>query len=155
MQYALSCTAPSALGANSVPLIIILLYVMHHGSLATPPHASFSTVMKLTFLVIVASVQLVNAQLSLPATPYLPPNASAGAQQSSSTSIPNSQWSNFLGNTIYFYDAQRSGKPPTSFRVSWRNDSALNDGQDVGLDLSGGYYDAGGTPRSKDPKLSY
>ncbi|KAF9106087.1 hypothetical protein BGX29_010549 [Mortierella sp. GBA35] len=42
-----------------------------------------------------------------------------------------------------FYEAQRSGKLPADQRVTWRNDSALNDGRDVGLDLSGGYYDAG------------
>ena len=49
-----------------------------------------------------------------------------------------------LGNLLYFYDEQRSGKLPSNERVSWRNDSALNDGKDVGLDLTGGYYDAGG-----------
>ncbi|KAI9276405.1 Six-hairpin glycosidase-like protein [Sporodiniella umbellata] len=37
----------------------------------------------------------------------------------------------------------RSGKLPADNRVSWRNDSALTDGSDVHLDLSGGYYDAG------------
>jgi endoglucanase len=31
----------------------------------------------------------------------------------------------------------------TRQRVPWRNDSALSDGQDAGLDLTGGYYDAG------------
>lgn len=93
----------------------------------------------------------VHSQLQLPSSPYLPPNASAGAQPSSSSSIPNPQWSNLLGNLIYFYDAQRSGKLPTANRVSWRNDSALGDGSDVGLDLSGGYYDAGGTSRHYCP----
>jgi endoglucanase len=51
---------------------------------------------------------------------------------------------NLLGDLLFFYDAQRSGKLPASNRVSWRNDSALDDGQDVNLDLTGGYYDAGG-----------
>ena len=49
-----------------------------------------------------------------------------------------------MGNTIYFYEAQRSGKLPKTNRVKWRNDSAVNDGADAGVDLSGGYYDAGG-----------
>ena len=40
-----------------------------------------------------------------------------------------------------FYEAQRSGKLPHDQRVTWRGDSALNDGADVGKDLSGGYYD--------------
>ncbi|KAG0712828.1 Endoglucanase A [Chionoecetes opilio] len=42
-----------------------------------------------------------------------------------------------------FYEAQRSGKLPASQRVTWRGDSALDDGSDVFRNLSGGYYDAG------------
>jgi Glycosyl hydrolase family 9/Cellulose binding domain/Calx-beta domain len=48
-----------------------------------------------------------------------------------------------LQKSILFYEAQRSGKLPATKRVSWRGDSALNDGADVGHDLTGGYYDAG------------
>jgi hypothetical protein len=48
-----------------------------------------------------------------------------------------------LQKSLFFYDAQRSGDLPPDFRVSWRGDSAVNDGSDVGLDLSGGFYDAG------------
>ncbi|KAH8106069.1 family 9 glycosyl hydrolase [Cristinia sonorae] len=79
------------------------------------------------------------AQLSLPATPYLPPDPSFATQQAP----VNLHWSSTLGNLLWFYEAQRSGDLPTTNRVSWRNDSATLDGQDVGVDLSGGYYDAG------------
>jgi endoglucanase len=48
-----------------------------------------------------------------------------------------------LQKSIWFYEAQASGKKPSWNRVSWRGDSALNDGGDVGLDLTGGWYDAG------------
>jgi endoglucanase len=48
-----------------------------------------------------------------------------------------------LQKSLYFYDVQRSGDLPADFRVSWRGDSAVNDGSAVGLDLSGGFYDAG------------
>ena len=48
-----------------------------------------------------------------------------------------------LQKAIWFYDAQRSGVLPADNRVSWRGPSALNDGKDVGLDLTGGFYDAG------------
>jgi endoglucanase len=48
-----------------------------------------------------------------------------------------------LQKAIWFYDAQRSGALPASNRVSWRGPSALDDGKDVGLDLTGGFYDAG------------
>lgn len=78
---------------------------------------------------------VVSAQLSLPDTPFTPPNASSGAETSSG--YPNPQWSTLLGDLIYFYDAQRSGKLPASNRVSWRNDSCEDDGEDVNIDLSG------------------
>ena len=83
------------------------------------------------------------AQLTLPDEPYTPPNATSGTNVANNTS-PNAQWSTLLGNLLYFYDEQRSGKLPSNERVSWRNSSALDDGKDVGLDLTGGYYDAGG-----------
>ncbi|QRV91361.1 endoglucanase [Ceratobasidium sp. AG-Ba] len=81
-------------------------------------------------------------QVALPSPPILPPPAASGAVTSQSTK-PNAQWSTLLGNLIYFYEAQRSGKLPSTNRVSWRNSSALNDGSDIGKDLTGGYYDAG------------
>jgi len=76
------------------------------------------------------------AQLLLPSPPYLPPNASLGAVPSLG-GYPNRQWMNLLGDLLYFYEAQRSGNIPSSTRVSWRNSSALDDGKDVGLDLTG------------------
>ncbi|TBU49048.1 Six-hairpin glycosidase [Dichomitus squalens] len=88
------------------------------------------------------TLPLVHAQLPLPSQPWLPPNASVGTQSSNGTS-PNQQWSNVVGNLLYFYEEQRSGKLPQNKRVLWRNDSALDDGKDAGLDLTGGYYDAG------------
>ncbi|KAJ0099279.1 hypothetical protein Patl1_21054 [Pistacia atlantica] len=48
-----------------------------------------------------------------------------------------------LSKSLLFYEAQRSGKLPPDQRVTWRADSALKDGSDVGVDLVGGYYDAG------------
>ncbi len=48
-----------------------------------------------------------------------------------------------LQKSIYFYEAQQAGKLPAWNRVPWRGDSVLNDGADVGIDLSGGWFDAG------------
>lgn len=48
-----------------------------------------------------------------------------------------------LQMSLYFYEAQRSGKLPPNNRVKWRGDSAVDDGMAQGIDLSGGYYDAG------------
>ncbi|KAL4281486.1 hypothetical protein GQ457_03G005770 [Hibiscus cannabinus] len=39
--------------------------------------------------------------------------------------------------------AQRSGELPSNQRVKWRRDSGLEDGSLQGVDLVGGYYDAG------------
>ncbi|MBQ1069858.1 glycoside hydrolase family 9 protein, partial [Micromonospora sp. D75] len=48
-----------------------------------------------------------------------------------------------LQKSLFFYEAQQSGRKPSWNRVSWRGDSALTDGADVGVDLTGGWYDAG------------
>jgi hypothetical protein len=48
-----------------------------------------------------------------------------------------------LQKSIMFYEFQRSGELPDDIRNNWRGDSALTDGADVGLDLTGGWYDAG------------
>ncbi|XP_022776612.1 endoglucanase 4-like [Durio zibethinus] len=48
-----------------------------------------------------------------------------------------------LSKCILFFQGQRSGKLPSNQRMNWRKDSALRDGSDVGMDLVGGYYDAG------------
>jgi hypothetical protein len=82
-------------------------------------------------------------QVSLPSPAIQPPPAASGAV-SSATTKPNAQWSTLLNNLLYFYEAQRSGRLPSTNRVSWRNSSGLDDGSDIGKDLSGGYFDAGG-----------
>ncbi|KAB1210845.1 Endoglucanase 4 [Morella rubra] len=48
-----------------------------------------------------------------------------------------------LSKSILFFEGQRSGKLPPQQRVTWRKDSALLDGFQIGVDLVGGYYDAG------------
>ena len=45
-----------------------------------------------------------------------------------------------ITKSLLFIEAQRSGALPDSNRISWRSHSALSDGSDEGLDLSGGYY---------------
>jgi endoglucanase len=48
-----------------------------------------------------------------------------------------------LQKSLFFYEAQQSGVLPDWNRVNWRGDSGLNDGADVGRNLTGGWYDAG------------
>jgi endoglucanase len=56
---------------------------------------------------------------------------------------PTFNYGEALQKAIFFYEAQISGPKPSWHRVSWRGSSALTDGQDVGEDLTGGWYDAG------------
>ncbi|ESO91444.1 hypothetical protein LOTGIDRAFT_153886 [Lottia gigantea] len=61
-------------------------------------------------------------------------------------SLPNHDCTKYnyddvLYKSILFYETQRSGKLPANNRIPWRGDSALKDGSDVGVDLTGGWYD--------------
>lgn len=59
-----------------------------------------------------------------------------------------------LQKAIYFYEAQRSGKLPKTNRVEWRGDSGLKDGSEQGIDLTGGWYDAGDNMKFGFPMAS-
>ncbi|XP_027064026.1 endoglucanase 11 isoform X2 [Coffea arabica] len=48
-----------------------------------------------------------------------------------------------LSKSLLYFEAQRSGRLPYNQRVSWRHHSGLTDGLEQGVDLVGGYYDAG------------
>lgn len=48
-----------------------------------------------------------------------------------------------LQKSLLFYETQQSGVLPDWNRISWRSNSGVNDGKDVGLDLTGGWNDAG------------
>ncbi|WVZ72841.1 hypothetical protein U9M48_021240 [Paspalum notatum var. saurae] len=48
-----------------------------------------------------------------------------------------------LSKSILYFEAQRSGRLPGSQRIAWRASSGLLDGKANGVDLVGGYYDAG------------
>ncbi|EXC27256.1 Endoglucanase 11 [Morus notabilis] len=48
-----------------------------------------------------------------------------------------------LGKSLLYFESQRSGRLPYNQRVVWRDHSGLTDGLEQGVDLVGGYYDAG------------
>ncbi|KAJ1386916.1 Six-hairpin glycosidase superfamily [Sesbania bispinosa] len=48
-----------------------------------------------------------------------------------------------LSKSLLYFEAQRSGRIPYNQRVTWRDHSGLTDGLEQGVDLVGGYYDAG------------
>jgi hypothetical protein len=56
---------------------------------------------------------------------------------------PSYNYGEALQKSIMFYEFQRSGKLPADKRMNWRGDSGLTDGADAGVDLTGGWYDAG------------
>ena len=60
-----------------------------------------------------------------------------------SAATANYNYAEVLQKSLYFYEAQRSGDLPANHRVEWRGDSGLKDGADNGIDLTGGWYDAG------------
>lgn len=71
-----------------------------------------------------------------------PPRRMLFRSRQASQSRPDFNYAVALQMSLYFYEAQRSG-PLGQTRVAWRRDSALKDGADKGVDLTGGYYDAG------------
>ncbi|KAG9061536.1 hypothetical protein KI688_007114 [Linnemannia hyalina] len=82
--------------------------------------------------------------LSTKTWPALPVATDSGDEGSGGAgSFPDQEYVRLLDATLLFYEAQRSGHLPPDQRVKWRNDSALLDGKDAGIDLTGGYYDAG------------
>ncbi|WP_123371944.1 glycoside hydrolase family 9 protein [Cellulomonas sp. PhB150] len=80
----------------------------------------------------------VSATLALAAGMLAAPLATAAT-----AADPAFNYAEALQKSMFFYDAQRSGDLPDDFRVSWRADSGMTDGADVGKDLTGGWYDAG------------
>jgi hypothetical protein len=69
----------------------------------------------------------------------------AGPDRSNTTRAqgPAFNYGEALQKSLLFYEAQQSGVLPDWNRFNWRGDSGLNDGSDVGRDLTGGWYDAG------------
>ncbi|WP_225847157.1 glycoside hydrolase family 9 protein [Streptomyces sp. HPF1205] len=67
----------------------------------------------------------------------------AHAARNAADAAPAYNYAEALQDSMLFYESQRSGKLPADNRVSWRGDSDLSDGADVGIDLTGGYHDAG------------
>jgi hypothetical protein len=77
---------------------------------------------------------LAGAAMLAPLVPVLPTQPAAAATYN---------YGEALQKSIWFYEAQAAGRKPAWNRVSWRGDSALGDGGDVGRDLTGGWFDAG------------
>lgn len=71
------------------------------------------------------------------------------------TSAQTYNYAEVLQKSLWFYEVQRSGKfSDSTNRVEWRASSALKDGSDSGLDLTGGWYDAGDNMKFNFPMAS-
>jgi hypothetical protein len=71
-------------------------------------------------------------------TPVATPTPIVSTNQST-----NFNYAEAVQKSLYFYNCQKLGKLPSNNIVPWRGDAALADGSDNGIDLSGGYSDAG------------
>ncbi|MDQ1293991.1 MAG: Endoglucanase [Actinomycetota bacterium] len=75
-----------------------------------------------------------------------PAGEAAGSAAGSVAAVPAAtghDYAEALQKSIFFYEAQQSGKLPDWNRVEWRGDATTKDGGSAGVDLSGGWYDAG------------
>ncbi|GKC95669.1 endoglucanase 11-like protein [Tanacetum coccineum] len=61
----------------------------------------------------------------------------------STIATPSHNYSDAITKSLLYFEAQRSGRLPYNQRVTWRDNSGLTDGLEQGVDLVGGYYDAG------------
>ncbi|XP_071722764.1 endoglucanase 11-like [Rutidosis leptorrhynchoides] len=60
-----------------------------------------------------------------------------------SITLANFDYGDALSKSLLYFESQRSGRLPYNQRVKWRDHSGLTDGLEQGVDLVGGYYDAG------------
>ena len=51
------------------------------------------------------------------------------------TKVASHDYGDALSKSILFFEGQRSGKLPPNQRMTWRKDSALRDGFDIGVSL--------------------
>lgn len=61
----------------------------------------------------------------------------------SSSSTGKFNYGEALQKNFLFFEANQSGELSPNNRVEWRSDSTMQDGQPQGVDLEGGYFDAG------------
>ncbi|KAH8553780.1 EndoEXOCELLULASE [Umbelopsis sp. PMI_123] len=61
----------------------------------------------------------------------------------SQVAAANQNYALAFQTSIHWFEAQTSGTKPSWSTITWRGNSALLDGKDHGLDLTGGWYDAG------------
>ncbi len=86
---------------------------------------------------------LVGVSLSALLTGLFVPLVAAPVANAAPAPTGEFNYAEALQDSMLFYESQRSGPLPADNRVGWRGPSDLTDGADHGLDLTGGYHDAG------------
>ncbi len=86
---------------------------------------------------------LVGVSLSALVAGLVVPLAVAPSAHAAPSPTGEFNYAEALQDSMLFYESQRSGPLPADNRVLWRGPSDLTDGADHGLDLTGGYHDAG------------
>ncbi|GAF05696.1 endoglucanase E-4 precursor [Saccharicrinis fermentans DSM 9555 = JCM 21142] len=61
----------------------------------------------------------------------------------SNSLVAQHNYGEVLQKSMFFYEAQQAGELSPNNRVTWRANAAIEDGSDVNLDLTGGWFDAG------------
>lgn len=87
--------------------------------------------------------------LTTPNPSPAPPSSQAWGAAARTLQQAEDDYRRLVKMSMTFYEGQMSGKLPDWNRMSrknggWRSSAHLNDGQTIGKDLSGGFYDAGG-----------
>ena len=65
--------------------------------------------------------------------------------------LADRNYSDLLTKSIRFFDAQACGPKPSFSTFGWRGNCHLDDGQNLNLDLTGGWHDAGDHPKFNFP----
>lgn len=99
--------------------------------------------MKNAVLVIFPLLMALTGYLAQQRPDKAPPVANTVPTPNTPTNDPGFNYAEALQKSLYFFEAQQSGKLSPNNRVAWRGDACLTDGQDIGRDLSGGWFDAG------------
>ncbi|TKW20733.1 hypothetical protein SEVIR_4G108900v4 [Setaria viridis] len=94
---------------------------------------------RLAEVLLAVVVLFASAALSMASGAESPAAAAAGPASSS----VRHDYEDALHKSLLYFEAQRSGRLPHGQRVAWRDHSGLTDGLEQGVDLVGGYYDAG------------
>lgn len=113
--------------------------------MALPPQGAPDLLMTSLFVfqkksVTVFSLITVIMSLLLVLLPFVVPSITGFAKGGA---LPTFNYGEALQKAIYFYEEQSSGPKPFWNRVPWIGSSAVHDGSDVGLNLTGGWYTSG------------